>query len=376
MNYSITFIKRTLFFLFITFLTSASICAQQVINATLQHDGKTRTYRLYVPQSYDANQPVPLILNFHGYTNSIDIQYNQSNFQQLAEDNQFIYATPQGLGNSAGWAINNFFGGNEDDIGFSNALIDVIESQYNINAKRIYATGFSNGGYFSYRLACELSNRIAAVASVAGSMTAGWIDNGQCQPQHPTAVLQITGTNDSVIPINGGGLGKSINQVMQYWTTYNNGNTTPVTTDLGSGSSRAVYENGNNGVTAEFITVGGKGHSWIGGNVDTSNEIWDFFSRFDIDGAIDVTTPPTNDSCSGNITSYPFNESFESSLGDWSNATTGDDINFTRNSGSTPSNTTGPSNAVDGNTYVYVEASGNGTGFPNKRAIWYANRTI
>ncbi len=78
---------------------------------------------------------------------------------------------------------------------------------------------------------------------------------------------------------------------------------------------------------------------------------------------------PGGDECSGEITSFPFSESFETNLGDWSDATTGDDLNFTRNSGGTPSASTGPSAAADGNTYIYVEASGDGTGFPNKRAI-------
>ncbi|WP_345742793.1 choice-of-anchor B family protein [Aquimarina aggregata] len=77
--------------------------------------------------------------------------------------------------------------------------------------------------------------------------------------------------------------------------------------------------------------------------------------------------PPNN--CSNTISSFPFTESFETNLGQWSDATSGDDLNWTRNSGGTPSNGTGPSSAVDGNTYIYVEASGNGTGFPNKRAI-------
>ncbi|WP_378187838.1 T9SS type A sorting domain-containing protein [Aquimarina sp. W85] len=363
-----TFTKKFLFLLLISFITTVASYAQQVINTTLQHDGRTRQYRLYIPQSYDASKPAPLILNYHGFTNNINTQYNQSNFQQLAEDNQFIFVTPQGLGGLAGWAINNSFGGNEDDLGFSDALIDKIQSEYNINEKRIYATGFSNGGYFSYRMACELSPRIAAIASVAGSMTARWIDNGQCRPQHPTPILQITGTNDRTIPIAGGGLGKSIQDVMEYWAAYNNADLTPDITDLGSGSTRSIWDNGDNGVTVEFIKVGGKGHSWVGGNVSTSNEIWEFFSRFDIDGAIDPTTPPPTDTCTGTISSFPFRESFESNFGTWSNATS-DDINFTRNSGSTPSSATGPSSAADGNTYIYVEASGEGSGFPNKRAI-------
>ncbi len=78
--------------------------------------------------------------------------------------------------------------------------------------------------------------------------------------------------------------------------------------------------------------------------------------------------PGTGD-CSGDVASFPFSESFETNFGDWAQATTGDDLDFTRNSGGTPSNGTGPSSAADGNTYIYVEASGNGTGYPNKRAI-------
>jgi len=359
--------------LVITLITAVATQAQQVINATLQHDGQTRQYRLYVPASYDANKPAPLILNYHGFTNNINTQYNQSDFRQLAEANQFIFATPQGLGGFfSGWAINNNFGGSQDDLGFSNALIDKIESEYNINAKRVYATGFSNGGFFSYRLACELSPRIAAVASVAGSMTRRWITSNQCQPAHPTAVLQITGTNDGTISINGNGSNNSIQQVMEYWAGVNNADATPDVTQLGGGSTRSVWDNGDNGVTAEFIRVQGRGHSWNGGNVNTSQEIWDFFSRFDIDGAIDPNTPPPppppGETCSGDIASFPYSESFESNLGQWSQSTR-DDINWTRDSGGTPSSNTGPSTGADGNFYVYVEASGNNAGFPNKRAI-------
>ncbi|WP_025739769.1 T9SS type A sorting domain-containing protein [Aquimarina pacifica] len=363
-----TFTKKSILLLLFTLITTIATYAQQVINTTLQFDGRTREYRLYVPQSYNPNNPVPLILNYHGFTNTIDIQYNQSNFQQLAEDNQFIFATPQGLGSSAGWAINNSFGGSEDDLGFSNALIDKIQEDYNINEKRIYATGFSNGGYFSYRLACELSSRIAAIASVAGSMTASWIDNGQCQPVHPTPILQITGTSDGVIPISGGFLGKSIQDVMEYWSDYNNGDSSPDVISLGSGSTRSIWDNGDNGVTVEFISVGGKGHSWIGGNVSTSQEIWDFFSRFDIDGEIDPSSPPVDDVCLGNVSSFPYNQSFEGNIGDWEQATD-DDLNWTVDSNGTPSTGTGPSDAVDGSSYIYLEVSGNGQGFPSKRGI-------
>ncbi len=370
MKTELTFTQKSLLLFAITLITTIATYAQQVIDATLQNDGRTRQYRLYIPQSYDPNQPAPLILNYHGFTNNINTQYNQSNFQQLAEDNQFIFVTPQGLGGFfSGWAINNNFGGNEDDLGFTDALIDKIQSEYNINAKRIYATGFSNGGFFSYRLACELSPRIAAVASVAGSMTRVWIDRGQCQPQHPTAVLQITGTNDNVISINGNGSNEPIQEVMEYWAGVNNADATPDVIQLGGGSTRSIWDNGDNGVTAEFIRVQGKGHSWNGGGINTSEEIWKFFSRFDIDGAIGSDpNPPNPDPCPVIVSSFPYAEGFESNIGQWTQATN-DDLNWTRNSGGTPSSNTGPSSASEGSFYLYVEASGNGTGFPDKRAI-------
>ncbi|MCK8520115.1 T9SS type A sorting domain-containing protein [Aquimarina sp. D1M17] len=369
MKTQFSFLKKPLWLLTLLLFTNSFTFAQQVINATIQNDGRTRQYRLYVPASYDASKPAPLILNFHGFTNNIDIQYNQSDFRQLAEDNQFIFVTPQGLGGFfSGWAINNNFGGNEDDLGFSDALINKIQEDYNINEKRIYATGFSNGGFFSYRLACELSPRIAAVASVAGSMTRIWIDNNQCQPQHPTAVLQITGTNDNVISINGNSNNEPIIDVMEYWSAVNNGDPTPEIIQLGGGSTRSIWDNGDNGVTAEFIRVQGKGHSWNGGNVNTSQEIWNFFSRFDIDGVIDPSNPPSGEICSGNVTSFPYNESFESNFGLWSQSIN-DDLNWIRDSGGTPSSNTGPSTGTDGSFYLYVEASGNGTGYPNKKAI-------
>lgn len=285
-------------------LTSFSAYAQQVIDETLVHDGKTREYRLYIPESYNSNEAAPLILNFHGFTSSINSQYNQSDFRQLAEDNQFIFVTPQGLGAFAGWAINNNFGGSEDDLGFSNVLINKIQDDFNINEKRIYATGFSNGGFFSYRLACELSPRIAAIASVAGSMTKSWIDTDQCQPEHPTPILQITGTNDNIISINGNGTNESINDVMEYWSNYNNGDNTPEVTQLGGGSTLSIWDNGDNGVTVEFIKVQGRGHSWNDGNVSTSEEIWKFLSRFDIDGEIQ-TLSTTEFKDKSTISIYP-----------------------------------------------------------------------
>ncbi len=140
--------------------------------------------------------------------------------------------------------------------------------------------------------------------------------------------------------------------------------------------------------TSVFSKTGNQGNAWLTADVDLTAYAGQASVqlRFNVvtgsgtsgwqsDIAIDAVGIANDDGGSGGgcqgggITSYPFSESFEASLGQWSDATSGDDLNFTRNSGGTPSNSTGPSAAADGTTYVYVEASGNGTGFPNKRAI-------
>ncbi|SEC88278.1 Por secretion system C-terminal sorting domain-containing protein [Tenacibaculum sp. MAR_2009_124] len=140
--------------------------------------------------------------------------------------------------------------------------------------------------------------------------------------------------------------------------------------------------------TSVFSKSGNQGNAWLTAGIDLTAYAGQASVqlRFNVvtgsgtsgwqsDIAIDAVNISNDDGGSGSgcqgggIASYPFNESFEASLGQWSDATSGDDLNFTRNSGGTPSNSTGPSAAADGTTYVYVEASGNGTGFPNKRAI-------
>ncbi|WP_395047893.1 T9SS type A sorting domain-containing protein [Flavobacterium sp.] len=283
---------------------------QYLQSQTLQHSSGNRQYSIYIPANYNSSQPVPLVLLFHGFTNSISSIYSDSQMEVLADANNFIYAIPQGLGGLAGWSIGLSFGGNADDIGFASSLIDRISSVYNINNKRVYAAGFSNGGFFSYRLACELSTKIAAIASVAGSMNPSWIggNNPTCNPQHQMPIMQITGTNDNVIPINGGNGGAPLSNVFNYWKNFNNTNPNPITTNINSNTERNVYENGNNGSTIEFIKITGRGHEWpktttAGLQENASIRIWEFFSRYDKDGLI--STLSTNSFEKTGISIYP-----------------------------------------------------------------------
>jgi len=280
--------------------------SQQSINGAITHDGLKRDYILYVPANYTGNTNVPLVLNFHGYTSNANEQMWYGDFRTIADTSGFIIVHPQGTllngvthWNVGGWTL----GSTVDDVGFAEALIDSISSEYNIDPTKVYSTGMSNGGYMSFLLACQLSEKIAAIASVTGSMTPETFNNSN--PQHPIPILQIHGTSDEVVPYNGASWTKPIDDVIEYWVNYNNCNPTANTTNLpninltdGSTVEHIIYTNGDNGVTVEHFKVTGGGHTWpgtvfggIGTNYDinASLEIWNYFSRYDIKGIIETT---------------------------------------------------------------------------------------
>ena len=287
-------------------LSSFLSYSQQTINGSIIHDGIQRDYILYVPANYTGILSVPLVLNFHGYGSNANEQMWYGDFRSISDTAGFLLIHPEGTlfngtthWNVGGWTI----GSTVDDIGFTEALIDSLSVIYNIDASRIYSTGMSNGGFMSFLLACQLSDRIAAIASVTGSMTTETFNNSN--PQHPTPVMQMHGTSDGLVPYNGASWTKSIDDVMQYWAGYNNCNTIPEITALpdldpndGSTVEHFVYDGGNNGVTVEHCKITGGEHTWPGSainlpgtnyDIDASVEIWNFFSRYDINGLIQTT---------------------------------------------------------------------------------------
>lgn len=268
----------------------------QISTGSIMNNGLTRDYTLYVPTNYTGTTAVPLILNFHGFGGSGNQQHGLANFMPIADTAGFIVVSPTGtpLGgllnhwNVGGWTNTSTV----DDVNFTSSLIDSIAANYNVDLTRVYATGFSNGGFFSHRLACELGYRIAAIASVAGTFTPEIQTN--CNPPHPTPVMQIHGTTDPTVPYPGttgnGGMA-SVDTVLDYWVTHNNCNPTPTVTQLpdvnttdGSTVERIVYGGGDAGVTVEHLKVTNGAHSWPGatGNMDitASLEIWKFFSKY------------------------------------------------------------------------------------------------
>jgi polyhydroxybutyrate depolymerase len=282
------------------FLFSLAIClfifvaqAQQTINSTITHGGITREYRLYIPAAYNANNAVPLLFNLHGYTSNNAQQEFYGDFRAIADTANFIVCLPNGtfdLSNSRFWNV-GFAPSNIDDVGFISTLIDVIGSSYNIDASRVYSTGMSNGGFMSYSLACQLSNRIAAIASVTGTMTL--IQQNNCTPSRTVPVMQIHGTDDETVPYVGNANFLHIDTLVKNWVNRNGCTGSPTVTAVpdndvkdGSTATRFDYDNCQPGGKVAFYKVQNGTHTWPGAsfnlgvtNMDfsASLEIWKFF---------------------------------------------------------------------------------------------------
>jgi polyhydroxybutyrate depolymerase len=299
-------IKRTTFIICIIFL-SFNLFGQQQLNRTLFFDGQNRSFIVYVPSSYDATTQVPLVFNFHGGggTSSGFINY-ENDMRPIADTANFIAVYPQA-------AVDPTDGSNSwlhktptthNDVNFIEAIIDTLSNDYNIDNDRVYACGYSEGGLFSYELGCRLNNRIASFASVSGSMlTESYRLNngfGSCSPIHPTAVLLIPGTSDGSFHSMYNGFQPyylSVNEITTYWANHNNTAINPTVTAVpnsntsdGSTVEKRIWENGDNCVTVQELKVINGDHDWPGssGNMDinASQEIWKFVSKYDINGLI------------------------------------------------------------------------------------------
>ena len=214
-----------------------------------------------IPSTYDPTRPYPLILNLHGYTLTGQEQENYFQLTALAESEEFLYAYPQGLSDLIGnpfWngtdACCDLFGNGVDDSSYLIDLVDEIRSRLNVDPWRVHFTGWSNGGFMSYRMACDHADAVASLASLAG---ATFLDAGDCQPENPVHTLEIHGTSDGTIFYGGGatniGTYPGAVQTVQTWVGYNGCDATPDTTspnrDIDGGIAGAetevsVYEKG------------------------------------------------------------------------------------------------------------------------------------
>ena len=262
---------------------------------TLTHDNVNRNYLVYIPDSYDSEIDYPLMFVFHGFGGIATQFINTADMRDLAESNNFIVVYPQGLdlaGTGSHWNCSNPSADNKsdvDDIGFIENLIDQLILDYPvIDSKRIYAAGYSNGGFMSYYLACN-SKKFAAIGSVAGTM----LDDSyhSCNANFPTAMINIHGTNDFDVPYDGNTYYPSIPEVVDWWKNFNNTPNEDLLTNQDGSIEQYKYYNDAGDIYVEHIKIIGGDHYWDDklnyAGKNTSGLIWDFVSNYNIDGIID-----------------------------------------------------------------------------------------
>jgi len=266
-------------------------------NGSFVFEGINRSYIVYVPQERLQSAPFPLMMVLHGFTQTGQAIMNYSDFNTYAELYGFVAVYPNGVGNS--WNVGVGGGSTANDVGFLSALIDTLNHQFGIDLNRVYACGFSNGGFMSYRLACELNDRIAAIGPVAGTMTNAAFD--ACTPGKAVPVIHIHGTNDFIVSYNGTSSNKSVAAVLDLWTQNNDCNPEPEILDLpdlvqeGSTVQQYTWSPCEANTEVVHLKVNGGGHTWPGavgnsgiGNTNqdiiASDEIWKFVSRFGLGG--------------------------------------------------------------------------------------------
>lgn len=259
-------------------------------------EGQSRSYRVHLPPGYTGTTPVPVVFNLHGYTSNALQQEFYSGMNAVADTAGFIVCYADGINNAWNSGFTLPYYGGVNDVGFLSVLIDTLQARYHVDPTRVYSCGMSNGGFMSYRLACDLDSRIAAIASVTGSMTT--LQATKCACDRPMPILEIHGTQDGVVPYTTTALSLGIDSVLRYWrgenacTAATLHDTLP---DLNSSDASTVttqwYLGCDSAVEVAHYKVEGGGHTWPGSSfpipgevtnqdINASVEIWKFFSRF------------------------------------------------------------------------------------------------
>ena len=248
---------------------------------TFVFDGLTRTCYIHIPPSYDGTRPVPLVIVLHGYTGNARGIESLTGFSAKADKEGFIAVYPEGVAQrwNVGFGMLKF---DTDDVGFINELINRLEQKYKIDPKRIYVTGFSNGAMMSYLLGAELSDKIAAIAPVAGSIGSMTYGLEQIpEPSQPVSVIGFHGTADTSVPYEGDGF-LSVAESVAFWVSHDGCFIIPQNETMSDGKVIiSVYTGGANGTEVVLYTIIGLDHSWPRqtiGVIEATDIIWDFFA--------------------------------------------------------------------------------------------------
>lgn len=267
-------------------------------NGEVVTGGLKRTYLFHVPKSYQPARPTPLVICIHGFGEWPAHLMEISRWNRMADEFGFLVVYPTGSGFPLHWASNarpNEGARSQRDVQFISDLIDQLAGKYNIDPKRVFANGLSNGGGMSFLLACRLSDRIAAIGGVSGAYLMPW---SEYKPQRPVPAILFHGTADKVVPYHGGPSRMfripfpDVPEWVQSLAARNGCDPTPEKLDAEGGVSGVRYTGRTQNAEVVFYTVAGGGHTWPGGvampafllgytspNVDATRLMWTFFQH-------------------------------------------------------------------------------------------------
>ncbi|MDY6821925.1 MAG: PHB depolymerase family esterase [Deferribacterota bacterium] len=307
------------FLLVLVCFNSINALSNQVGDHTgsITWEGLERTYLVHIPPSYGKNKSMPLLIALHGGggTSKSMVNITEGGLNTLADKEGFIVVYPDGFdkhwndGRSREETRYKTQEENIDDVGFISTLISYFIKELNIDSKRVYVTGMSNGAMMSYRLACELAEKIAAVAPVAGNMPQNL--SLTCSPSKPISVLAINNVNDPLMPLEGGDvtlpfgsikLGKvlSVSEMVMFWVNHNHCSSQPLISyepdkdpQDGTRVKKEVYDRCKDGTEVILYAIEGGGHTWPDGwqylpervvgktskDIDANEVIWNFFKK-------------------------------------------------------------------------------------------------
>ena len=264
-------------------------------NGSLQSGGESRRYLLYVPESYDASAPAPLVISLHGFAQWPAHQSGLTRWKDLADEYGFILVHPSGTGFPKRWRTGLQGPDPSPDVAFISDLIDKLESEYNLDPGRIYVNGLSNGGGMSALLACKLSDRVAAMGGVAGAYSFPW---SACESARPMPAMIFHGTADPIVPYDGGLAGDArfnlpaVPAWVEGLAEHNGCALAPVEIPAQGEVSGVRYGGCAKNAEVVFYTITGGGHSWPGGgwlprwlvghtthDIDATRVMWAFFQE-------------------------------------------------------------------------------------------------
>jgi polyhydroxybutyrate depolymerase len=269
---------------------------------TIEVGGRTRSYVLHVPPQYDGTKPLPLVIVMHGGGGNAANAERMSGFTPKADREGFLVAYPNGTsrfgdrlltwnaGNCCAYALRE----NVDDVGFIRGMIAQIERELRVDGKRIYATGMSNGGMMSYKLGCELADKLAAIGPVAGALNVE-----KCAPSQPVSVVAVHGMADQHVLFEGGKpkkmadraprVDKSVAYALEFWRKAN-GCTGAAKKETRGIVREEAYSGCRNGTEVKLYAIAGEGHTWPGGQAgraqadqptrafSATDALWEFFA--------------------------------------------------------------------------------------------------